>query len=103
MAILLPEEIDDLFDPDDGSTNGRRGLWLTERYKIAIGGEEINAVLASLYVHARKIPRIEIICVSESESLLVVVDSLITISVHHEGFEQFAAFLAQLSLPLAGA
>ena len=100
VSIQLHDKIADLFDVDGGSTNGRRGLWLIERYRIAFAGDEANGVLASLFVGGRKIPRIEVLCMDSSEHLIVIVDGLISISVHMEGFGQFAAFLGQLSLPL---
>lgn len=97
MSILLHDEIADLFEVNPEE----KLLWLIERYKVSVmGSEDVNAVLATLHVGGRRVPRVEVLCVSESEHLIVIVDGLISISVHMTGFEQLAAFVGQMSLPL---
>ena len=96
MTIQLHDEIADLFNVNPNGTL----LWLIERYKVAISSDEVNGILAALHVGGRKIPRIEVLCMDSSEHLIVIVDGVITVSVHMSGFEQFAGFVAQMSLPL---
>lgn len=85
--MKFSDDILDLFEDGD--------VRLVERYKISVGGRKVDGLLCSVTYLGRKVNRIEVVLVAETDAIVVLLDGQSTMTTTVVSLRAFIPFLAQ--------